>query len=79
VDDGICRSRVHIQLDSYISDRYLSVFSHQSINLFNTLCYWLSGRTAQAVFIDDVCSVTLEPFCPLLHLHLYNTVFSKLC
>jgi len=33
----------------------------------------------QMVFIDDASSATLEPFHPLVHLPLHNTVFSILC
>jgi hypothetical protein len=69
---------VSVQLVSYISDSNPSVLMNQSINLFNTVHHSWNCQTAWAVFINDICSATSEPFHPLVLLPLHNTVFSIL-
>jgi len=70
VDDWICRSTADVQLVDYNSHSNLSVLLNQSTNSFNTAHHSWSGWMAWALFIDNTCSTTLEPFHPLVHLHL---------
>jgi hypothetical protein len=77
VDDGICISTADVQL-SYPSDNNLSSQT-RTFNLFNIVCYSWSGQMTQAVFPTDACFATLEPFHPLVHLPLHNTLFPTLC
>jgi len=76
MDDRICRSTADVQLVSCISDSNLCILLNQSINI---TCCLRSGWMAQVVFISVACSATLEPFHPLVHLPLCDTIFSVLC
>jgi len=74
VDDGVCRYTADVTLVGYICDINSSVLLNHSTNSFNIVRRSWSGLTARAVFINDVCSATLETFHPLINLE-----FSPYC
>jgi hypothetical protein len=72
----------HLQLMpnlSAVSVTVISIFLNHSINMFNAVCCLWSGQIVWAVFINDGCFATMEPFHPTVHLPLCNTVFPVLC